>query len=285
MDKTKPTNIGNLVLIGGFEDRRNQKEVLRNLVETHQAKNIIVIPSATLYPVESSDDYCRAFRMLGVKNIDVFDIRSNHQANNSYPSEVLENADMIFFTGGDPLRLTNILNHSLLLNHIRYRYHYEQLTLAGSSAGAIVFADLIVCSEEKESSNVFGMSYSENSQLCEGFGLITDFAIDTHFSSLDKIHNLLEFCCRYKITRAAGIDQDTSMTFHSDNTFSVAGSGSVSLFSGSPFLFSHKVHDHQSGGLSMDGIRMSILRDGDSFDMEKWSVKKSTRISDLAKGF
>jgi len=272
------------VLIGGSEDRQYKKEVLRNMVEAHQAQNIIVIPSATLYPMESSDDYSQAFHALGVKNVDVFDIRNNHQANNTYSSEVLEQADLVFFTGGDPLRLINILNHSLLFNHIRYRHLYEQLTLAGSSAGAIVFADMMVCTGRRENGNGIDKSYKEYTQPCRGFGFIADFAIDTHFSSLEKMHDLLEFCCRNKITRAAGIGHDTSMTLHPDNTFSVAGSGSVSLFSGSPFLFSHKVGGHPAGYLSMDGIRMSILRTGDSFDMKKWSVKNNLKVDDMANG-
>ncbi|MFP4288362.1 MAG: cyanophycinase [Bacteroidales bacterium] len=285
MNKARQTNKGNLILIGGSEDRLHRKEVLRNLVETHQAQNIIVIPSATLYPFESGDDYCQAFQSLGVKNVNIFDIRNNHQANNSYPSDVLEQADLVFFTGGDPLRLTSILHQSLLFNHIRYRYLYEQLPLAGSSAGALVFADLMVCSTGREIAGGFESVTTENAQPCKGFGFIADFAIDTHFSSLEKMHNLLEFCCRNKITRAVGIEHDTSMTIHSDNTFSVAGSGSVSLFSGSPFLFSHKVGGHPAGNLSMDGIRMSILRSGDSFDMGKWSVKNDIRVDDMANRF
>ncbi len=284
MNKTTPTHKGNLVLIGGSEDRHHQKEVLRNMVETHQAQNIIIIPSATLFPSESSDDYCQAFHDLKVKNVDVFDIRDNHQANNSYPSEVLERADLVFFTGGDPQRLTTILHHSLLFNHIRYRYLYEHLTLAGSSGGAVVFADLMVCNARKEKQNGYVTSLHQDPSPCKGFGFLTDLAIDTHFTSLEKLHNLLEFCCRNKITRAVGIDKDTSVTLHTNNTFSVAGSGSVSLFSGSPFLFSHKVGGHPAGHLSMDGIRMSILKSGDFFDMEKWAVKNSIKVSNLANG-
>ena len=69
-------NKGMLMIIGGAEDRTEEKYVLQNVVEYSKATTISVIPSASGYPVGLGEDYFYAFSQLGVTDVRILDMRS-----------------------------------------------------------------------------------------------------------------------------------------------------------------------------------------------------------------
>lgn len=72
---TNTNQRGYLVLIGGAEDRKTDKVVLKKVVALNNAKTAVIIPTASEYPKGLAEDYVRAFKDLGVEKFFTFDIR------------------------------------------------------------------------------------------------------------------------------------------------------------------------------------------------------------------
>ena len=118
-------NKGHLVLIGGGEDKRNDKRILKKTIELNNAQNIAIIPTASSYTYELGQKYIDTFRSLGVKTVNNLEIRYKDQANRGEYLDKISEADLIFFTGGDQTKLVETLRHSelfllhMLLSHLQ----------------------------------------------------------------------------------------------------------------------------------------------------------------------
>ena len=64
--------IGNLIIIGGAEDKVGDKEILRRVVDgIKKDKDMLLIATiATEFPEKSFKNYEKAFKSLGVKNVE-----------------------------------------------------------------------------------------------------------------------------------------------------------------------------------------------------------------------
>ena len=74
--------VGNLIIIGGAEDKVGDKEILKKVVSyINKEKDMILIATiATEYPEKSFKNYEKAFKSLGVKNIEKLDIKCRADA-------------------------------------------------------------------------------------------------------------------------------------------------------------------------------------------------------------
>ncbi len=259
-------NKGNLVLIGGAEDRKEEKTVLGNLIGINKAERVIIIPTATLYPVESGEDYYDAFRELGVKNVDIFDIRETREADRKSYLERLKKADMVFFTGGDQVRLTRILLDTRLINLIKHRFLHERLTVAGTSAGAAAAADPMTFDGDNQGLIKGSVKFDK------GFGFIENITIDTHFVARGRLGRLTQFLCNGYTQRGIGIGENTSVTILPDHTMYVKGSGIVTVFSTEDVIFSNFNQIRDNEKITLDGIRLGFLQEGAIFDLHKWKT-------------
>ncbi len=267
MAKTKKNkNKGNLVLIGGAEDRKEEKIVLKSLVELNHAENIVVIPTATLYPTECGEDYFYAFRDLGVKNVEIFDIRDSRQASHSSYQRKLEKADIVFFTGGDQVRLTRILNNTRLIDNISNRFQKEGLTIAGTSAGASAAANPMTFDGDNHGLIKGSVKFDR------GFGFIENITIDTHFVARGRLARLAQFLCHGYTRRGIGIGENTSITITPDNVFYVTGTGIVTVVSTEDLTFSNFDQVSENERISLDGIRLGFLQHGAVFDIHTWKT-------------
>lgn len=273
MPEAKTQKKGYLVLIGGAEDRHNDKVVLRKLVNLNDAKNIVVITSATLYPSETADDYYHAFRDLGTEKINVFDIRDSRETNEPGYLEKIDNADLVFFTGGDQLRLTRILLNGKLLGRIKERFLYEGLTIAGTSAGASAAANPMTFDGDNQGLIKGAVKFDE------GFGFIENITIDTHFVARGRLGRLTQFLCNGYTQKGIGIGENTSITIKPDNTFKVAGTGIVTVVSTKEVSFSNFDKIKNGERISIDGIKIGFLQDGSVFDMNNWEIVSCNQIT------
>ena len=99
---------GYLVLIGGAEDKSQEKIILKETVRLNNARKVVVIPTASSYPSDLGNNYYYAFRDLGVEIIEVIDVRTRSDANRNEYLKKLTDTDIVFFTGGDQVKLVDI---------------------------------------------------------------------------------------------------------------------------------------------------------------------------------
>lgn len=257
---------GYLIIIGGAEDRHQEKYVLANVVKLSKASRIAVIPSASAYAGGLGDDYLNAFIDLGVQEVKVLDIRTANEADNPEYFAIIDHSDLVFFTGGDQVRLFDIMGHSELLNRIKERHLYNGLSIAGTSAGAAIVSDPMIYD-----GNQYGL-YKGSVHFSSGFGLLPGITVDTHFVARGRIGRLTQFLCTGISQRGIGLGENTGLFIAPDMTAMVFGSGMVTVVSTENVRFSNFNDIHEGMPISIQGIDTGFLQDGCGFDLIKWKI-------------
>jgi cyanophycinase len=256
---------GYLVLIGGAEDKKDDKVVLKKVIGINNAKNAVVIPTASSYPTGLAEDYYYAFRELGVENISILDIREKKDTENADFIEKVNNADLIFFTGGDQFKLVNVFNDTEMLTLIRNRYN-NGATIAGTSAGAAASCDPIIFDGDSAGMNKGSIHYSN------GFGFIRNVTIDTHFVNRGRLGRLTQFLSSGKSMRGIGLGENTAIVVAPNNTFEVVGSEMVTVVNTEDVSFSNYDQISENDPIVINDIRVGFLQSGSVFDLNTWKV-------------
>ncbi|MGL5764460.1 MAG: cyanophycinase, partial [Sarcina sp.] len=174
-----------LIIIGGAEDKKGSKEILKEVCsEINKEKDLlIVITVASELQKIVGDDYLKVFKELGVKNIEILKIESREDANKIESTKIIEESKLIFFTGGDQLRVTSILGGTKISDVILNR---KGKILVGTSAGASIMSEtMIVQGRDKESPKKNSIT------MAPGLGFIKNVVIDQHFAQRGRLGRLL----------------------------------------------------------------------------------------------
>jgi cyanophycinase len=101
---------GTLLIIGGHEDKTGDKIILREFVRLARSGTLVVATLASKNAgAELWENYRRVFTEFGVKQSMHLDVESREDARDTTRMDMIEQADAIFFTGGDQLQLTSQL--------------------------------------------------------------------------------------------------------------------------------------------------------------------------------
>lgn len=264
---------GFLFLIGGAEDRKREKHVLKHLVEQTHPKNIIIVPTASAYPQDVFRSYSDAFRDLGADKIDYLAIRYRNEADREDYLAAVDEADLIFFGGGDQVKLVTALNHTKLFHRICERFEAGDLHIAGTSAGSAAAGNPILYSGDRRGFQKGSIKYSE------GFGLIDGVAIDTHFSTRRRLARLCQLLISGHCRKGIGLDEDTGILIYPDLHFRVIGSGMVTIVNSS-HVSGSSYHAAADGDmLRFNNMHVGCLPAGTLFSLKKWSILNRVRHS------
>ena len=264
----KQTQRAFLILIGGAEDKRDKKIVLRKVVETTKANNIIIIPSASFYPRDIALNYIDAFRDLGVKKVDYFDIRYQDEADNESFFKKIDEADLLYFSGGDQVKLVNTLDGTQLLERIKTRFFEGKLNIAGTSAGAAAASNPMTFDGDYNGFIKGSVHYSK------GFGFLDDITVDTHFISRGRIARLTQFLLTGLSKKGIGLGEDTGIVISPDNTFEVIGTGMVTLINSEEITHSNFDAIEDGSFYAVNNLKIGFLTAGMKFSLNKWLVEK-----------
>ncbi|HPR65080.1 MAG TPA: cyanophycinase [Thermoanaerobaculia bacterium] len=256
---------GRLILIGGAEDKFNERVILQRVVHACRAGRIAIIPTASEIPRELGGRYRRAFSDLGVTQVDILDIRHSKEADLPPHLEVIQQADAVFFTGGDQVKLVEILEGSNLLALIKTR-HAEGMVVAGTSAGAAAASDTMIFDGDDEGHSKGTIRHRA------GFSFLKGITVDSHFLVRCRISRLMQVIASGLTMRGIGLAEDTAIDLESNGTFTVLGSGAVVLLSGEWLEHSNYNEVKKGEAFSVDGIRLSLLAPGARFDLSRWEV-------------
>jgi cyanophycinase len=263
---------GSLTLIGGAEDRGAGEGVLKTLVSKTQCKHIVVVPTASMYGYELGEEYQDTFQRHGVEKVDIMDIKERRDTEDPRYSTMAKSADLIFFTGGDQVKLAHVFLHTPLLSIIKERHVADGLHLAGTSAGAMVMSDPLIYEGD-------GKDFQKGAVFFEpGFAVASNITIDTHFLERSRIPRICAFLASGFCKRGIGVGEDTGAMIGADDIMDVFGSGTVVTFNADDLRYSN-FHDVSEDELiDMDNIALSFLVHGSQFDVNKWAqIKPSTR--------
>ena len=259
---------GTLIAIGGNEDRKNKLEVLRRVIDEGKGADtyVEVVTTASRIPKELERTYEKAFNKIGVKKFDAINIAYRDEAFNANYIERVEKSDVIFFTGGDQLRLTDILGGSDFLNAVRKRFE-NGAVIAGTSAGAAALSDTMIYRGESK----YGL-VKNNVSMRRGFEFVENIAFDTHCIGRGRILRLFQVVAQNPENIGIGLSEDTAVVMHDEHVMEVIGNGTVIVVEGS-HLRKSNIDSIRTGQLiAAENFHVHSLIAGYKYDLEKRKV-------------
>jgi cyanophycinase len=253
---------GQLVIIGGGEDRSGEGLILKRVADCAQGGRIVVCTVASDVPDEVWGDYRRAFHGLGCEDVVHLAINDRTDILEEPPLHLLEGARVVFFTGGGQLKITTRFSGTRLCAAVEELYRLGA-TIAGTSAGASVMADTMMVAGPGRETHKIG----ESLQMAPGLGYIRDVIIDQHFAERGRIGRLLGAVAQNPRLLGIGLDENTAIVVDHEECFDVIGSGAVYVADAQNISYTNVADEERERSLSIFDVRLHLLSQGDSFDM------------------
>jgi cyanophycinase len=254
-----------LIIIGGHEDRSNNKVILGEVARRVGSGKLVVTTVAMANGTEQLfEQYEKAFRSLGVKHLYNLEIRERREATLPGKVKILDDATGVFFTGGDQIKITSQIGDTPIFKRIREIYD-DGGVIAGTSAGAAVMSETMLVEGGGENSHVIGGSV----RMAPGLGLIEGVIIDQHFMERGRFGRLVGSVAQNPKNLGIGIDEQTAIVVERGNGFYVLGSGGVYVIDGTEVTYSNVAEEEPHKTISIYNVRMHMLSQGDRFDLIK----------------
>ncbi|MCT7951334.1 cyanophycinase [Ancylothrix sp. C2] len=258
------TQKGQLVIIGGAEDKEGDCKILREFVRRAGGvkAHIAIMTAATSLPREVGETYTRVFERLGAETVRVVDTERREDSSDSRWVEMINQATGIFFTGGDQARITSLIKDTELDAAIHRRFN-EGAVVGGTSAGAAMMPDVMIIEGDSETNprvNTVAMG--------PGMGFLPGIVVDQHFAQRGRLGRLVSALLQHTAVLGIGIDENTSVIV-SGERFEVVGEGAVTVIDQT-----ESTHDNVEGVLKDEpiavcGVKLHILPNGYGFDLKK----------------
>lgn len=253
---------GNVVLIGGAEDKEHNPQILTAFVELSGGKDarIALIPTASEQPDDAVERYTTAFEEIGVAWVKPVSGTTRAEVESIGSLGILRDATGIFISGGDQTRLTDIYLGTSAAACILER-NRDDVVVAGTSAGAAFMASHMIAGGESGATPIKGMA-----TINEGLGLLQNVTVDTHYGPRGRTGRLLMFHSLHPEVMAIGLDEDTAAIIDYDLVMNVIGSGAVTVVDGTSIKsdISDRKNDEP---LMVSGAELHVISSHYQFDL------------------
>lgn len=273
---------GKLIAIGGNEDKGKEPEgghnakvfggkfieesILKRVVDEigGTGKRVAVITSASSVPEEVGANYIEAFGRLGVKDIDILDIRERNQVKMDMIKR-LSKADGVMMSGGNQLRLTTIFGGTAFLQLMKRRYEEEAgFVIAGTSAGAMCMSSTMIYQGHSSSGLIKG-----GVKMTSGASLIQDVIVDSHFVERGRFSRLSQAVAANPAAIGIGLGEDTGVVITDADMCETIGSGQVMIFDGHDITYSDYADVEEGEPFSIEGMKVHIISKGHSYSVKQ----------------
>ena len=287
---------GKMIIIGGGVDKGSfteqeftdhvennlnffEKGILRRLLdESAQGPNsrIEIVPTASKIPKIVGDEYAKAFRFLGAENVGVLNIVNRTECENPGVLERVRKAGIVFFTGGDQLRLTSIIGGTSLHEILLQKYMNEPFVYAGTSAGAACVSKQMIY----QGSSSEALQKGEI-KITSGLGFIDNVTIDTHFVKRGRIGRLFQAVVSNPKTLGLGLGEDTGLLIKNGHTMEAIGSGLVILVDGRKITDTNITDISMGDPISINNLIVHVMSKGDVYQLNNHSftIFKNANLS------
>ncbi len=283
---------GKIVIIGGainkgsfseseFSDQveKNlnffEKGILRRIIDESKKglQSVIeIVPTASRIPEIVGEEYAKAFEFLGVQYARVLNIRNREDAMNDEVLERVRRADVVFFTGGDQLRLTSIIGGSSLHDLLTEKYENDEFLYVGTSAGAHSASKSMIYQGDSKEALLKG-----EVKITSGLGFIDDVIIDTHFVKRGRIGRLFQAVVSNPKTLGIGLGEDTGLLISNGNEMEAIGSGLVILVDGRHIKDTNITDVSLGDPVSIKNLVVHVMSKGDTYILNKHDFSIQTK--------
>ena len=260
------TKRGTLIIIGGGERKDAEGTILQEVAGRAGTGKLVVATIATAEPEEAWKEYRQIFKKLGVKKVEWLDVRVREEGFKEEVLRIQDGATVIFFTGGDQLKITSQLGDSLVYRRIEEIYE-QGGTIAGTSAGASVMSETMLISGDGDESHkvdaILGMA--------PGLGFIRNVVIDQHFAQRGRLGRLLGAITQNPRTLGIGLDENTAIVLDDNEWLEVVGAGAVYVLDGSKVSYSNlaEPREEMEKTMSVFDVKLHVLSAGNRFDLQE----------------
>lgn len=253
--------LGTMMIIGGGEDRTDNKEVLTKFVALSggAGRPLVMLTAASKVPENVWEMYVEAMRDLGATNVRHVRIDDRADADNPALADIVAGASGIFMTGGDQKRLVASIGGTRIEQAMREAYSQRGACIAGTSAGASAMCTHMLAEGKAD------LAPEKNAvRLGAGLGLVHRVVIDQHFSQRHRIHRLLSVVAQTPFLIGAGIDEDTALIVHGRSGIEVIGEGMVTVLDCRSAR--SNIADLRAGAVpTLVGVALHLLPSGSAF--------------------
>jgi cyanophycinase len=266
-----PIPQGVLLVVGGHEDKGDFEdaqppEILKNFIDLMQADDCVieVITTASSVGEESFDDYKKAFSALGITRIGHIHHDSRLEAIEDDLKERLAKANGIYFSGGDQLKLTSIYGGTDFLLQLKHRYIYDNVVIAGTSAGAMAMSTPMIYAGNKEVQQLTG-----EVKITIGLEFLKDICIDTHFVDRSRFVRMAQVIATNPTCIGIGIEEDTAIIVRNGKDAEIIGSGVVVIIEGFNIRNSNVFDSTADTRISIENLNVHLLSRGSVYQLPK----------------
>ncbi|MFK8182562.1 MAG: cyanophycinase [Phormidesmis sp.] len=258
-----------VMIIGGAEDKTDGRVILSAFYESAGGSDAVIgiIPAASREPSAVGGRYYTIFSEMGAKQVQILDIRHREECDEARWLEVIEECTGIFVTGGDQVRLCDLLGDSHLIKSIKQKIYSGQIALAGTSAGAAMMGERMIAggsSGESPNPSLVDLSF--------GLGVIPELLVDQHFHNRNRMARLLSAVAANPDKLGIGIDEDTSIALIDNTTFEVIGKGVITVVDPGELTHTSYPQSAETAPLSLHNLKLHILKQGDKYNYQERTV-------------
>ena len=255
---------GKLFIIGGGNSSDKLMAKLLDLSNLRKKDYIVVLPMSSEEPDSAYFYFKKQFEKLTPNPIIMLNFNKTTVANKAL-NDSLQNAKLIFISGGDQSRFMKIVTESLVYESIHRAYNNGSI-IAGTSAGAAVMCEHMITGNEKletKYTETFNNIRYDNLETTIGLGLVKNVIIDQHFLKRSRYNRLLSAMIEFPTHIGIGIDESTSIII-SAKKIEVVGESEVVVLKKPKGIVKSK----KNNLVSVKNLNMAIYTEGQKFKIQ-----------------
>ncbi len=262
---------GYIIPIGGAEKKLRNRKILSRFVDLsgNGSAVVAIIPTAS----ELSDTgrrYERVFKDIGVRDVRSYPFEKRSDGERQDWLDSLAEANGIFLTGGNQLRLSTTLGGTPAAQLIR-RLNADGVHVAGTSAGAGFLSEHMIAFGRE------GLApKADLVTLAPGLGLTNRVIVDHHFRKRDRFGRLLAAISYNPFAIGIGLAEDTAAFIGPDDVLEVLGSGALTIVDPSQLEYSSMDSAQKKEPVCLVGLKVHTLIDGWSYDLNQREARQAT---------
>lgn len=264
MTSRPPAVCGHIVAIGGAEDRSSELAILKRVFELAPEDNheVAVIATASSIPEQVLPSYEAAFERLGATQVHALDIQDRQQAADADNALLIKRSGVIFFTGGDQLRLTTVLGGSATLRAIRERLRAGAV-VAGTSAGAAAMPSTMIYNGSASDALRKGAV-----NMTFGLGFVRGMVIDSHFLERGRFTRLMEVGASNPEQLGVGLGEDAAVIIYPNRILETIGPGHVIIIDSRDLASSNIAELEMGEPVAIENMILHAMVSGHGYDLD-----------------
>jgi cyanophycinase len=214
-------------------------------------------------------------------------------ANSKEAINVIQNAELIFFAGGDQSVYIKLLSHSKLLAAIKFMMNSSKISIAGTSAGMALLAGTSYTANFSSPTDKQAMVTSADvlkDPTAQFVDLKKDFLVppfmrniitDSHFTERERQGRLVGFMARAVYNNnllisaldilGIGADEGTAFCYNKNGSGKVYGAGSVYFLKGNTKIEKIEKNSNLIWFGNHQAVKVYQANKDSSFDIKNWS--------------